>query len=638
MVLLSTVAALVLWTADSIWSTSADLAHHYALVARLSEYWTLPAAFDRSLGEMNSYPRASHAIAAVIGTLFGSPMIGLQLVTLLSLIVLWASFVYALLSFPRSVGLAASAALAAALLANAFVVRLEAHGGEVVGNFFFAQLVGQAIVALAVTLALYAERSGVSRVATYCVLLGALLPVLDVHLLPAVELLGTVVMLIVVDALGSQKESRAVRAKLAALACLVALGAGAAVVSHPSFQAMKAISANDGGLTLRYAFSAGRLMLLSLVVAATGAIAVFKWTRLPTNADRRALLLLKYFGAYAIAVSGLCLLQLAALKAGYGSAYAAKKYAFALHTALLLFVALVPVIFRRAETSQPGRPEGQAHAYPWWLAPLLIAVAFVSVVPSAKVLSLSAVVHAERQLQSLRETVLAGVSEKQDYAVRLFGMPSTVAYMLSIGILKAPRSDIAYDILFNRQLRNLSTVHTLITSESQPPYDIPACRRFVSATSLVVLDADCVAGHLHQLTRCEGTFDFSSNGWVDDGLLRGFSWPEPHGRWTDGRKASFKCAMPKGKPVPKLASIDVTALLYGTPEQRVVVSANDAAPVEYRFAIGTERRVIEVPLPQRAHGDIHIDLLLPDARSPQSRGLNSDPREIAVSVRSIAFE
>ena len=48
----------------SMWSDSVDLAHHYALVARIAEYWGLPAGVDPTLGEMNFYPHTSHAMAA----------------------------------------------------------------------------------------------------------------------------------------------------------------------------------------------------------------------------------------------------------------------------------------------------------------------------------------------------------------------------------------------------------------------------------------------------------------------------------------------------------------------------------------------------------------------------------------------
>lgn len=73
---------------DSIWPGSPDLAHHYALVARIAEHWILPATFDQTLGEMNFYPRYSHIAPALAGSLFGSPLIGLKLVSLIAVLIL----------------------------------------------------------------------------------------------------------------------------------------------------------------------------------------------------------------------------------------------------------------------------------------------------------------------------------------------------------------------------------------------------------------------------------------------------------------------------------------------------------------------------------------------------------------------
>ena len=69
---LTAVPAVVLWNLDSMLSTSIDMAHHYALAQRFVEQWRLSPLKDPSLGGMESYPRISHIIAAVIGTLIES--------------------------------------------------------------------------------------------------------------------------------------------------------------------------------------------------------------------------------------------------------------------------------------------------------------------------------------------------------------------------------------------------------------------------------------------------------------------------------------------------------------------------------------------------------------------------------------
>lgn len=54
--LLLAAALLLVDSAGTFQSLSVDLAHHYALVVRLSEDWVLQSATDPSLGEMNTYP------------------------------------------------------------------------------------------------------------------------------------------------------------------------------------------------------------------------------------------------------------------------------------------------------------------------------------------------------------------------------------------------------------------------------------------------------------------------------------------------------------------------------------------------------------------------------------------------------
>src|SRR5438132_644254 len=101
-VLLATMFVLLCYAVDHIWATSSDFAHHYALVARLAQQWTLPAGgFDPSLGEMNIYPRSSHALAAMLGTLLHSSFLGMHLVTLLSMMGVWAALGALMLTLPR---------------------------------------------------------------------------------------------------------------------------------------------------------------------------------------------------------------------------------------------------------------------------------------------------------------------------------------------------------------------------------------------------------------------------------------------------------------------------------------------------------------------------------------------------------
>ncbi len=180
---------------DSMWTTSIDLPHHYALVARLAEHFTLPKAWDASLGTMNIYPHGSHFLAAILGMLTGSNLLGMHVLSLLALLIVWGGLVWLFMHLPNPNRWWALGLLAAILLLNRRVLLLPLHGDEIIGNYFFAQLVAQAGMVIALLLAFffdYHERVKWRRNLMLTVLLWVLC---FVHLLPVLELLGLFILL-----------------------------------------------------------------------------------------------------------------------------------------------------------------------------------------------------------------------------------------------------------------------------------------------------------------------------------------------------------------------------------------------------------------------------------------------------------
>jgi hypothetical protein len=137
---------------------------------------------------------------------------------------------------------------------------------------------------------------------------------------------------------------------------------------------------------------------------------------------------------------------------------------------------------------------------------------------------------------------------------------------------------------------------------------------------------------------CEGIFDFTSDGWVPDKALRGFSVPEPHGRWTDGNEATFVCTLPpRNEKPPSTVRITTWGYVYLGHSQRAIVSMNGSKAAEVHFEPGSDRKVIELPIPSSPDNKLSIEFSLPDAVSPRDLGMNTDPRKIAISVGTIEF-
>ena len=140
----------VLLKIDTLFYGGPDLAHHAALVTRLMEHLDLQArSTDPSLGEMQVYPACAHVLAATIGTIVNSPILAMHIVVLTVLLVAWSAWALAAGTLPRPAALATILFMAFLFLLNDAFIHLEVLGQEVVGHFFYAQLVAGAMACVA---------------------------------------------------------------------------------------------------------------------------------------------------------------------------------------------------------------------------------------------------------------------------------------------------------------------------------------------------------------------------------------------------------------------------------------------------------------------------------------------------------
>ncbi|MTV40742.1 DUF7024 domain-containing protein [Duganella radicis] len=121
--------------------------------------------------------------------------------------------------------------------------------------------------------------------------------------------------------------------------------------------------------------------------------------------------------------------------------------------------------------------------------------------------------------------------------------------------------------------------------------------------------------------------------------LRGFGPAEPFGRWTEGREASFQYVLPaKAERATLSLKINlITAMVNDRHSQRVVVSVDGGEKHEFVFKTTARATIaLTVPAPASTQGEIHLEL--PDAVSPRELGINADPRQLAIGVKSIEIE
>jgi hypothetical protein len=130
---------IVVFFFDSMSSAGIDLADHNAVVNRLFDHWGMPIT-DDLYSFYHSYPVFSHIAAAVLALLLSSPLAGVQLLTLLSLVALWSGLALILQTLPCRMRALIGACIVLLLIFNRSILKLELHGSEIIGyTFFFPQ-------------------------------------------------------------------------------------------------------------------------------------------------------------------------------------------------------------------------------------------------------------------------------------------------------------------------------------------------------------------------------------------------------------------------------------------------------------------------------------------------------------------
>ncbi len=622
------VLVVLAWFMDKLWTNSVDFAHHYALVARLAEHFTLPKIEDNSLGEMNIYPHGSHFVAAMLGMLTGSNLLGMHLLSLLALAAIWGGLIYLILRLPNPTRWWALLSLLGLVKLNKWLDILQLHGIELVGNFFFAQIVAQAGLILIIIAAYWCESSAATTWRRNVLIIVMAWILAFVHLLPVVELLGLFGFLLLQDFLAQRSLPKAV-SSLSVL--LLAIWV---VVRHPSYAAMLELSKNDGGFISTSAHSMEMIGVYALLVLLLAVPLWWRWQQM-NEEQRKQWLIWKYLVFYSMAVAIIALMQWVALKFGHGSPYAVRKYMFSLDTALLLEICLAVAWYcTRFSPSKIGSP---VHG----VAALGMVFAVITILPVSSDLDTSDLVNLERDLRTLERTVILAQEGKNTYVMDLLRpdgtpYPSIISYMFSIGVFKAPRSNMANDIFVGKKITRMGSAGSVISSNNSRVDVYQKCHGRQTRYGLVVIDAQCwglesgTYSVIYELSQALSDWPCK---------LAGFGNPEAFGRWSIRQNASIVCNVPKlDAGFAKKLIINATAFLQRIPQQRVEIVQNGATSQHYQFNQKLAKQILNIPLQVDAKGQIRIDFSFPDARTPLSLGFGNDLRELGISIESLEFQ
>lgn len=121
-------------------------------------------------------------------------------------------------------------------------------------------------------------------------------------------------------------------------------------------------------------------------------------------------------------------------------------------------------------------------------------------------------------------------------------------------------------------------------------------------------------------------------------IKTGWSSSESAGRWTDSTSAQISVKLPAGEYQTVRVTMDVAAFVNAQhPVQRVTVVSGGATVAQWTLDNADHMvRHFEVPVSTKsASQPLLIEFDLPDAKSPQSLGISSDVRPLAINVDSI---
>jgi len=607
-----------------LYSTSIDVGLHGTLVARLMESSNLPTV-DENLSEMATYPRIAHNIAAAVGVEVDSALEGMQYIAYLSVILLWSAIGFSFLRLPPRRRLIAFSALAIALLANRQWFGLEIFGSELVATYFFAHFVAQALSLCLLVIAVQLEwrRPDSFNHLLLVGLGGALLT--SIHLLPAVELIGTLGVLVLLGAFTDSREKRMWRFIAGSGIALFSLGL---IVVNPDFLAMYRLSSNNGLMALKYIDSVRGMAVLSIAVALLSFGLIALWWRKQRTVPSYERFLLKYFGAFGLTIAGLCVLQiLLYIGLSKGSEYAYFKYANALQSMLVLDVVLL--IAQLGKDHATGSNRGPSVFAPSALALLACACVF----SKANFVFTEKIVAAEREARAFAKSAGQPAPGTHDFAIGIAEIGGFGNYLVSRFALGAPSLGDAFEILLGKFPKDATRISRILASSGSDPWDVATCRQGTTG-SLTVLDGACVYGEFTTL-KCADTLEFTSRGTFEK-ASSGFSVPGPHGRWSEGTQATLTCD--RVEPAPTIAYLDTAGLVSDTHSQHMTVWVNDKNPQTIEYSEKIPARTIKLALPADNSSQLTFRFKFPDAISPAELGMNADQRKLAVFMYRMRFE
>ncbi|MBO9545773.1 hypothetical protein [Caulobacter sp.] len=614
------VGALLSW--NRILSLSVDSSYHLQVMEVVRHAFIIAPQGHEFMAEMAIYPKLSHRLAALAASLGWPEINALLLVGVTSAAIVWLT----LFDQARRVSLGFMAMCGFFAVVNVFVTR-AAFGGELVDNFFYPQIVGEAVAALALAgggVLLLRWRPVFVAYAAAAVLLAGCF-----HLVPTLKLAGAFMAMLGVAWLRDLIHAR--RFDWVGLVGLFVILGG--VVGSPFFWRMRWMAANNGSLHLAAPLTLEGLAAAAVILLLLSAwILIVELMRAPgaVEADEKptaSAVLLASFGA-AAAAAMLAQYAMWVLKHD-GSPYAVMKHSFGVFSMLAFVVPLwgLTVLGLRA-TSMSNEPPawvraiGPAPAFAAQLVVMLCLFLRPSVFDVPKVNAI---------LRDVREVRLTRGLEGEKVMFSTTGVPPITTYMGTIAMLKSPHGGNVLSLMHDGRPDRPGDVPFIVTLAGDA-YDKPGCRSGAPLGLVVVVVGACVE---------PPSLMFKAGGAGVPYLREGWGQPELGGVWSNGKRAIVDLPISPAQRTLANASVQVAAFAFlptNDSTRTVTVSVPGGAPETFTFNRQDAIRhdyLLALP-PEALKGQfVRVTFDIKDPKTPLELGLGTDTRLLGVGLEAM---
>jgi hypothetical protein len=619
---------------------SPDVAYHHALVARLMNNWGLGPQDAVFLMTMARYPRLTHWLAALGGHLLGSSTVGLAGMAIAAVFGIYAVIAAFLGALGRSRG----------LLAGLFLVGLVAVGSygraifgfEVIGNFFYSQVVAMALALVGYWIA-YRLRDGAYRGLAWDLALFVWVWVLTwAQPVPALQLAASYGLIVLLEAIRDWRHGRQ-RTAVVRPILFASLTIGAMLV-HPAFKLLRKYSSWNGGLEFAFHSSRVTLGILALVAFAVSGLLLISGVRAGGLAEERSERVKIFVGALGMGAVLLLVTQGVALLLGYGSPYAVKKHVFAVATATLvgcsILLAEALARQRRWWAWLEGCPQGLRVI----AVPLFAWVCLALIVPAKPDVKLTDLDHFRAFAIHVFSYHLPPEAAGRIIAVDS-RMDPVYSYLVTMGDLHYPWQPNSGDLIMGKwRVSNPGQVAAAVVDRGNPGLDFKECEvPGLASENYVVVRYNCT---LAAKDKPVGPGIISFRGAPTPGpgrryLRDGWSGQEASGIWSTGSVSTLVLPLDSSLQGSALA-IEFHFFPFLAPGHAAItveLLANDR-PMETKAFSGTSResQVWSVILPKDVvshNQSLKLTLNLHSPASPASVGLSADTRPLGVMLQEI---